>query len=324
MVLENYYLKNVLKKVISAFLMFALVTSAFFGCAEISNSDDAAETTAQNNEQAKDENQEKPQELIEVKPDPPAVAASKLAIVKRDFTKETFAASNGCELPYRLFIPIDYDESYAYPVLLTLHGMGNRGTDNEIQLEGFRFQEALVNLDHQLNRCIIVAPQCPHDDIWVRYMLAGYSADDVPMSSAMEALVELLDYIDVTYSTHPGRKYVIGASMGGFGTWDIITRYPDKFAAAVPICGGGDPAYAYELKDMYIHVYHDVGDDTIPVIAARRMVDAIKAVGGERIEYTETTGYGHGIAGYILNKDDLSIYDWLFSKVKDGYVTVEE
>ena len=74
---------------------------------------------------------------------------------------------------------------------------------------------------------------------------------------------------------------------------------------------------------MYIRVYHDVGDETIPVIAARRMVDAIKAVGSERIEYIETTGYGHDVRWYVFKDTDLEVYDWLFSKVKDGYVTVE-
>ena len=312
----------IFRKVIAVLLMLGLA-SLLFGCAETSKNNGVSETTAQVTEETTAQIEEEVK-LIEVKPDPPAVAASKLSIVNRDFKKETFTASNGRELPYRLYIPVDYDESHAYPVLLTFHGMGNRGSDNKIQLEGFYFQEALMDLDHQLNRCIIVAPQCPRDDIWVEYRLAGYSADEIPMSDAMEAVIELLDHIDATYSTHPGRKYVIGVSMGGFGTWDLITRYPEKFAAAVPICGGGDTAYAYELKDIYIHVYHDVGDETIPVIAARRMVDAIKAVGGERIEYTETTGYGHGIAGYILNADNLSIYDWLLSKVKDGYVSVEE
>lgn len=311
----------IFKKVIAVLLTFGLAAS-FFGCAEVPQNDDVSETTAQITEETTVQIEEEVK-LIEVKPDPPAVAASNRIIVSRDFAKETFSASNGCELPYRLYVPENYDENYAYPVLLMLHGMGGVGTGNEIQIKSRGLQGAFMDLDHEMYRCIVVAPQCPYGR-WCDYLLGGYSIDDTPITESMEAVVELLDYIDSTYSTHPGRKYVMGGSMGGFGTWDIITRYPEKFAAAVPFCGGGDTAYAEELKDIYIHVYHDTHDDTIPVIAARRMVNAIKAVGGERIEYTETNGYGHDIESVVLNENDLSIYDWIFEKVKDGYVSVEE
>jgi len=315
---------DVIKRV-TLLLILVMIVSIFAGCAKTDENDAPVETTVDTSDKAEitqAEAKEEP-ELIEVKPNPPAVTASKRIIVSRDFEKATFSASNGCELPYRLYIPIDYDASYAYPVLLMLHGMGEIGTDNNSHIKSPGLQAAFMDLDHEIYRCIIVAPQCPYDR-WCGYNLGGYSIDDTPITEPMEAVVELLDYIDTNYSTHPGRKYVMGGSMGGFGTWDIITRYHDKFAAAVPFCGGGDSAYAEELKDVYIHIYHDIEDDTIPVIAARRMYKAIKAIGGERIEYTETSGYGHLIERNVLNENDYSIYDWLFEKVRDGYITVEE
>ena len=311
----------IFRKVIAVLLMLGLASS-LFGCAETSQNNDVSETTAQVTEETTVQIEEEVK-LIEVKPDPPAVTASKRIIVSRDFARATFSASNGCELPYRLYIPADYDENYAYPVLLMLHGLGGVGTGNEIQIRSRALQGAFMDLDHEMYRCIVVAPQCPYDR-WCGYNLGGYSIDDTPITEPMEAVIELLDYIDTNYSTHPGRKYVMGGSMGGFGTWDIITRCPDRFAAAIPMCGGGDSAYAEELKDEYIRIYHDVDDDTIPVIAARRMYKAIKAVGGERVEYIETRGYGHGIEGHVMNENDLSVYDWLFEKVRDGYITVEE
>ena len=315
---------DVIKRV-TLLLILVMIVSIFAGCAKTDENDAPVETTVATSDKAEitqAEAKEEP-ELIEVKPNPPAITASKRVIVSRDFEKATFSASNGCELPYRLYIPIDYDASYAYPVLLMLHGLGGVGTGNEIQIRSRGLQGAFMDLDHEMYRCIVVAPQCPYDK-WCGYLLGGYSIDDTPITEPMEAVIELLDYIDTNYSTHPGRKYVMGGSMGGFGTWDIISRYPEKFTVAVPFCGGGDTAYAEELKDIYIHVYHDTYDDTIPVIAARRMVNAIKAVGGERIEYTETSGHGHDIESVVLNENDLSIYDWLFEKVKDGYVVVEE
>ncbi|MBE6854000.1 MAG: hypothetical protein E7505_11175 [Ruminococcus sp.] len=226
-----------------------------------------------------------------------------------------FVASNGYEISYRLYVPIDYSEEYAYPVLTCLHGLGDGGTDNRAQIDNIVTDIGFNKSYSPLSQAIIIMPQSP-DDNWVDYGPIGYSVDEVMISGSIEGIIELIDCINATYSTNLNRQYIMGSSAGGFGTWYVISKYPEKFTAAAPCCGGGDPNYSAILKDIYIHVYHDSTDDVIPVIASRRMVYAIKGAGGEKIEYTETNGYAHnplvglGIAG------KLDVFEWLFSKTK--------
>lgn len=228
---------------------------------------------------------------------------------------EIFSASNGYRIPYRIYVPLDYDEKYAYPVIVFFHGLGSGGIDNSQHLYSWMIVDSFKE-NSALTQAIIISPQSP-DDCWVDYGLCGYSMDEVEYTNSMDGVIELLDHINATYSTNLNRQYVLGSSAGGFATWYAISKYPEKFTAAAPCCGGGDPNYAYLLKDMYIHVYHDVTDDTIPVIGSRRMVDAILGVGSEKLEYTETNGYGHDPWGGLDREGKLDVIDWLFSKVKE-------
>ena len=143
----------------------------------------------------------------------------------------------------------------------------------------------------------------------------NYSVENVPISKPMTAAVELLDSIIANYSINTDRQYVTGLSMGGFGTWDLLMRFPDRFAAAIPYCGGADPSQAENLAKIPIYTFHDTTDTSVPVSGTQAVVEAIKAAGGTLIEYTETSKYGHDV--WSPGSRDLSLFRWLFEQRKD-------
>ena len=270
----------------------------------------AADTTAEADTTA-------PADTEEIKPDPPKSESNKIFLI-RNIQKFTFTASNGESLPYCMYIPESYSEDYAYPLLLFLHGAGCRGADEE---NGSQVEEGVQGLfvpsKTPTYDAIAVFPLCDSEARWVEtdWEKGNYSVDDVEISRNMVAVVELLDYIIENYSINTNRQYVTGLSMGGYGTWDLIMRYPDRFAAAAPLCGAGDPSKAEELKDLPIWAFHDIDDDAVPVSGTQNMVSAIKAAGGEKILYTESQGFGHRIWDGVYN--DPEFQTWLFSQRKD-------
>lgn len=195
-------------------------------------------------------------------------------------------------LPYRLILPENYDESKEYPLLFFFHGAGERGNDNELQ-----FFHCVQYLADNMPETIIVAPQCPVNHQWVDTPWANgaYSIEAVPESNEMKAVMELLEELKENYSIDTDRMYVSGISMGGFGTWDAIMRHNDVFAAAIAVCGGGDPSQAENLVDVPLYVFHGDADDAVPVSGSRDTVQAIKDAGGTKVEYVEYKGAGHGI-----------------------------
>lgn len=195
-------------------------------------------------------------------------------------------------LPYRLVLPETYDETKSYPMIVFLHGAGERGNDNELQL--FHCVQYLADT---LPECIIVAPQCPVNNQWVDTPWANgaYSIDAVPESNELKAVIELLDALQEEFSVDADRIYASGISMGGFGAWDLMMRHNDYFAAGVLVCGGGDPSQAEALKDTPLFVFHGDADDAVPVSGSRDTVQAIRDAGGELVQYVEYPGKGHGI-----------------------------
>ncbi len=216
-------------------------------------------------------------------------------------------------LHYQIYVPDNPESGEKVPLILCLHGAGERGSDNHKQLKyGVKNILACSRRNHQ--PVIVVAPQCPVGRRWVE---VDWSADahrmprtpSVPMQMVQQLLQETLQQLPVD----PRRVYVTGLSMGGFGTWDIIQRNPALFAAAVPVCGGGDPAYADRLADLPIWVFHGDADGTVKVERSREMVAALKEAGGHPL-YTEYPGVGHGSWGPAYNNPDL--WTWMFSQQK--------
>ena len=259
-----------------------------------------------------------PSGTAEVKPDPPASEPEK-AVYPMELAADVFVSSDGTELPYRYFIPEDYSDEYAYPVVVYLHGAGENGTDNSSHLSAA--VSFLIPKTLPTYQSIMLFPQCPYEEGWIEIEdPRGYeriSLDETRITRGLQAVLELVEYINGKYSTNIGRQYITGVSKGGCATWTVIQKYPDMFTAAVPLCGIGDPDNASRVKDMPIRVYHGTADNVVTVNASRLMVESIKEAGGEKIEYVEIPGAGHNVTGVAYA--DEGMWEWLFSQRKEGY-----
>ncbi len=189
-------------------------------------------------------------------------------------------------LPYRLCLPDFYDPTKRYPLVLALHGAGERGNDNQIHIEVHRMATSWADSANQKKYpCFVVAPQCPSDNRWVDsdWSTGYYRIASTPVSDELLAVMDLVDSLVANYSIDPDRLYVTGLSMGGYGTWDIILRWPDKFAAAVPMSGGGDSTRADRIKHLPIWAFHGQIDNTVPPSGSRQMIAALERRGREAV-----------------------------------------
>ncbi len=232
--------------------------------------------------------------------------------VKTVFEARTYE-QNGYVLPYRLYVPKNYDCGEHYPVLVFLHGAGERGNDNTAQLKN-GVQNLFNDPTSPVYDAIVIAPQCPEGEQWVMtpWAKGNYQIADTPESRGLECVCAILDEIRETYNVDDDRVYVTGLSMGGFGTWDLLARHGARFAAGMPVCGGGDASYAKLLKRIPIRTFHGSADDAVPVTGTRKMFAAIKKEGGEMIDYTEFDGAGHNVWDMTYNDPDN--VEWLFSQ----------
>ena len=226
---------------------------------------------------------------------------------KSEFQSHVYTDGTGGALPYRLLEPAGYDPAKGpYPLLIFLHGVGERGTENRLQLT---HGAAMMRRAAAGHGCFVLAPQCPPEKIW-----AGRHWEDADhrltakSSQPMRLLLGLIGKIEKQYAIDPDRIYVMGLSMGGFGTWDLIQRHSGRFAAAVPICGGGDETLTEPLVGLSIWVFHGDKDAVIPVVRSRDMVEAIRSSGGKP-RYTEYPGVGHNSWDSAFAEPKL--LDWL-------------
>ena len=221
--------------------------------------------------------------------------------------------SDGYTMKYRIYIPKNYDCGEKYPLLVFLHGAGERGGDNEKQLT-LGLQAMFDDIDSPAYDSVIIAPQCPEDSQWVLtpWCRGNYSVNSVPESRELETVCAIMDETAELCNIDSDRVYITGISMGGFGTWDMLMRHGSRFAAGMPVCGGGDESYAALLKRIPIRTFHGSEDEAVPVSGTRKMYAAIRREGGEQIEYTEFDGYGHNVWDMVYeNGDNIR---WLFSQ----------
>jgi len=221
----------------------------------------------------------------------------------------TSAANPKESLPYRLAKPADWNAAKKHPLLVFLHGAGERGADNKAQLA---WGKAWLEKAVKEHGAVVVAPQCPGSARWVEVDW-GAKAHDMPKdpSVPMRLLFELLPTIEKELSIDPARRYVAGLSMGGFGTWDALCRRPEYFAAGVPICGGADEKQAEKIAKVPVWTFHGDKDGVVLTVRSRNMVEALKKAGGTP-KYTEYPGVDH----FSWNKAfaEPELLKWLFEQ----------
>jgi predicted peptidase len=231
--------------------------------------------------------------------------------VSRLFEARTYASASGGTLPYRLMKPAGYDSTKRYPLVLFLHGAGERGADNRKQLlAGLNIFADPKRIDRY--PCFIVAPQCPEEDKWadVEWRADSHVMNRKPTPGLAMAL-EIVAALEKEFPIDTARLYIIGYSMGGYGTWDAIQRYPDLFAAAVPVCGGGDESAARRIIRVPVWAFHGALDDIVKVSRSRNMVNALVRAGGVP-RYTEYADINHFCWGKAFS--DEAMLAWLFGQ----------
>ena len=217
-------------------------------------------------------------------------------------------------LNYRIHTPENMDSKKKYPLILFFHGSGSRGNDNTRQLVN-GVNDVLRYSETSGNPAIIIVPQCPKDKRWVNipWKIPECTMPQEP-SSPMKLVIELLKETMVKLPVDKTRIYVTGLSMGGFATWDIVQRMPDTFAAAIPICGGGDTKMAAVIKNVPIWVFHGGADKTVTTKYSQDMVAALKKV-GSKVKYTEYEGVGHD--SWTKTYTNNEVLKWLFDQKKN-------
>lgn len=223
------------------------------------------------------------------------------------FLAKTYQNSRGKTIPYRLFIPQGSKKQKKYPLVLWLHGGAGRGNDNLKQISGGNTIGSHVWTEPQ-NRsrypCFVVAPQCPADELWA-------TLDVAKPTEQTRLVLELLQDLRRTFSIDAQRLYVAGQSLGGFGTWSLISLHPEMFAAAIPVCGGGDESDAAKLTKMSIWAFHGEKDEAVSVERSRKMIAAIRQSGGMP-KYTEYKGADHVIWEKVFSEPEL--LSWVFAQ----------
>ncbi len=225
------------------------------------------------------------------------------------FQARTQAGKSGLSLPYRIFVPKNYDSAKRYPLVLCLHGVGESGTDNAKQVTAYQLAPLWAADSNQSKHpSFVVAPQCPVGNSWSNM---GAPIASRSIANTAQVVLEILDSLGREFNLDPDRIYIAGLSLGGYGTWEMIERFPGRFAAAVPICGGGDTASAARIKNVPIWAFHGDADPTVPVANSRNMIAAIRKAGGSP-KYTEFPGVGHN--SWVNALKEPSLPEWVFSQ----------
>lgn len=237
------------------------------------------------------------------------------------FFARTFTDTSSHTLPYRILTPTvppantkteaHQADPERMPLVLLLHGSDERGDDNSAQLRNGVAELLGSKTTAARFPCYYLVPQCPPEHRWVE---VDWKADhhvlptdpSVPLAATMELVESLLGH----HPIDPQRLYLIGLSMGGFGVWDLLSRWPERFAAAVPICGGADENAAITARDVPIWAFHGALDPLVHVEHSRRIIAALRETGGTPC-YTEYSYVGHDAWTRAFAEPQL--LPWLFT-----------
>lgn len=239
-----------------------------------------------------------------------AIAAAALSGASTAATRADFlygvSQTGGTTLKFRYFVPPGYDASRAYPLILFLHGSGERGSDNEAQLnnDANGAMRLLDDANLALQPVFMVAPQCFTNGWWG--------------GAPLETAVAIVGQVAATYHIDPDRIYITGLSMGGMGTWSAVTAHPDRFAAAVPMSGNGDTQPAAVVAEVPFWFFHAANDSTVAVDGSDALVAALRNA-GENTIYTRYDTGGHAI--WPVAYAHPLLFPWLVSQRRGGPIT---
>ncbi|MEQ9297752.1 MAG: prolyl oligopeptidase family serine peptidase [Cyclobacteriaceae bacterium] len=234
--------------------------------------------------------------------------------------EEGWHVQNLDSLPYQLLQPLGYQEEESYPLVIFLHGAGERGSDNELQMT----HGSSLFLDpknREKYRAFVLFPQCAEGQFWANLTFGyedNYGVSNLNwkggFSKPMSQVLALVQELQQEYKIDEDRIYVMGLSMGGFGTFDLLQKQPGLFAAGVPICGGADPQRFAGLVDIPIWVFHGTDDDVVPVALSREVVNFLNAEDGN-VKYTEYEGVKHNSWDNAFAEK--SLLKWLFNQTRN-------
>lgn len=248
--------------------------------------------------------------------------------------KFTYEAPNGMKMPYRLYVPKGYKKGDRYPLLVFLHGRGERGTDNTAKMFSgiglFKGNHSIVSPKGQLEfPSIVLIPQCSdktNDEEWANWdgnspeepfvglgMDGSYTPSAKPSDSGAAAL-SLVDHIIETHPVNDKRVYITGISMGGFGTWEFMMRRPELFAAAAPMAGYSKHSDAQKIAHIPIWIFHGATDQWNPVEGSRISYRLLKEAGAE-VRYTEYPDTDH-MESFHKAWAEFELLPWIFSQSK--------
>jgi predicted peptidase len=230
------------------------------------------------------------------------------------FSIEKYVNEKKDTLLYRQLFP-DANNLRKYPLVIFLHGSGERGKDNDVQLK-WGVQNFATDQNMMQHPALVIAPQCPEGMSWSNFSREKTSSATrlLPTpSKPMELLIGLIHQLIKTMPVDTNRIYITGLSMGGFGTFDAIERYPNLFAAAVPVCGGGDTSKAALIAKIPIWIFHGSEDPAVSPMYALDMLQALTKTGAHP-GFTQYPESGH--FSWLGAYSDVLMMEWLFRQHK--------
>ena len=239
------------------------------------------------------------------------IEAQNTLFIKKEFINKSDT------LRYQVLFPKNYDINKTYPLVVFLHGSGERGSDNEKQLvHGSSLFTDSVN---QLNYpAIVIFPQCPEKESWVNFSYEKKGTfsftDKRKPTKQLEMVLNLIKYYKKNEAVDTKRIYVSGLSLGGMGTYDLICRHPKIFAAAIPICGAVNLKRLKSVRKVPIRIFHGSEDSAVSVEYSRNAYIELKANGSQVVEYKEYPGVNHDSWTSAFAEPDF--LKWMFSQKK--------
>lgn len=248
------------------------------------------------------------------------LASLTAASAQNIYEPKQFVSSEGQSLNYRMLAPKKTDAKKKYPLVVFLHGAGERGNDNERQLI-HGGQMFLNPANQEKYPAYVLFPQCPQESYWafgkrpISFSKGPAGFDSIPREEQLPAITLAVKELIMEYLALPdvddSRVYIMGLSMGGMGTYDMVSRYPELFAAAIPICGAAAKGSLAAAKDIKFRIYHGDADPIVPVECSRSAYRELKEAGAD-VEYFEFVGCDHGSWNPAFNQPDF--LKWLFAQ----------